>query len=54
MNDVMVETGVNLGLVAVGAAVAWNVPVLLLPGPDWSGPGSGELLPRRRFPRFWS
>lgn len=32
MNDVMVKTGINLGLVAVGAAVAWNAPVLLLLG----------------------
>lgn len=32
MNDVMVKTGINLGLVAVGAAVAWHAPVLLLLG----------------------
>ena len=32
MNDVLVKTGINLGLVAVGAAVAWNAPVLLLLG----------------------
>lgn len=32
MNDVMVKTGINLGLVAVGAAVAWYAPVLLLLG----------------------
>lgn len=32
MNDVMVKTGINLGLVAVGAAVAWYMPVLLLLG----------------------
>ena len=32
MNDVMVKTGINLGLVAVGAAVAWNAPVLMLLG----------------------
>ena len=32
MNDVMVKTGINLGLVAVGAAVAWVMPVLLLLG----------------------
>lgn len=32
MNDVMVKTGINLGLVAAGAAVAWNAPVLLLLG----------------------
>ena len=32
MNDVMVKTGITLGLVAVGAAVAWNAPVLLLLG----------------------
>ena len=32
MNDVMVKTGINLGLVVVGAAVAWNAPVLLLLG----------------------
>ena len=32
MNDVMVKTGINLGLVAVGAAVAWFMPVLLLLG----------------------
>lgn len=32
MNDAMVKTGINLGLVAVGAAVAWNAPVLLLLG----------------------
>ena len=32
MNDVMVKTGINLGLVAVGAVVAWNAPVLLLLG----------------------
>ena len=32
MTDVMVKTGINLGLVAVGAAVAWNAPVLLLLG----------------------
>ena len=31
MNDV-VKTGINLGLVAVGAAVAWHAPVLLLLG----------------------
>lgn len=32
MNDVLVKTGINLGLVAVGAAVAWYAPVLLLLG----------------------
>lgn len=32
MNDVMVKTGINLGLVAVGAAVAWYMPVLLFLG----------------------
>ena len=32
MNDVMVKTGINLGLVAVGAAVAWYAPVLMLLG----------------------
>ena len=32
MNDVMVKTGINLGLVAVGAAVAWSMPVLLFLG----------------------
>lgn len=32
MNDVLVKTAINLGLVAVGAAVAWNAPVLLLLG----------------------
>lgn len=32
MNDVMVKTGINLGLVTVGAAVAWHMPVLLLLG----------------------
>ena len=32
MNDVMVKTGINLGLVAVGAAVAWYAPVLLFLG----------------------
>ena len=32
MNDVMVKTGINLGLVTVGAAVAWYMPVLLLLG----------------------
>ena len=32
MNDVLVKTGINLGLVAVGAAVAWHAPVLLLLG----------------------
>ena len=32
MNDVMVKTGINLGLVAVGAAVAWFMPVLMLLG----------------------
>lgn len=32
MNDVMVKTGINLGLVAVGAAVAWFMPVLLFLG----------------------
>ena len=32
MNDVMVKTGINLGLVAVGAAVAWVMPVLMLLG----------------------
>ncbi len=32
MNDVMVKTGINLGLVAVGAAVAWHAPVLLFLG----------------------
>ena len=32
MNDVMVKTGINLGLVAVGAAVAWYMPVLMLLG----------------------
>lgn len=32
MNDVLVKTGINLGLVAVGAAVAWFAPVLLLLG----------------------
>ncbi|MBF1641208.1 Bax inhibitor-1/YccA family protein [Rothia mucilaginosa] len=32
MNDVMVKAGINLGLVAVGAAVAWNAPVLMLLG----------------------
>ena len=32
MNDVLVKTGINLGLVVVGAAVAWNAPVLLLLG----------------------
>ncbi|WP_314849662.1 Bax inhibitor-1/YccA family protein [Rothia mucilaginosa] len=32
MNDVMVKTGINLGLVAVGAAVAWFAPVLMLLG----------------------
>lgn len=32
MNDVMVKTGINLGLVAIGAAVAWNAPVLMLLG----------------------
>ena len=32
MNDVKVKTGINLGLVAVGAAVAWNAPVLMLLG----------------------
>lgn len=32
MNDVLVKTGINLGLVAVGAAVAWYMPVLLFLG----------------------
>lgn len=32
MNDVMVKTGINLGLVAVGAAVAWYAPVLMFLG----------------------
>lgn len=32
MNDVMVKTGINLGLVAVGAAVAWYMPVLMFLG----------------------
>ncbi len=32
MNDVMVKTGINLGLVAVGAAIAWSAPMLLLLG----------------------
>ena len=32
MNGDMVKTGINLGLVAVGAAVAWYMPVLLFLG----------------------
>ena len=30
MNDVLVKTAINLGLVVVGAVVAWYVPVLML------------------------
>lgn len=32
MNDVLVKTAINLGLVVVGAVVAWYVPVLMLLG----------------------
>lgn len=32
MNDVLVKTAINLGLVVVGAVVAWSVPVLMLLG----------------------
>ena len=32
MNDVLVKTAINLGLVVVGAVVAWCVPVLMLLG----------------------
>ena len=32
MNDVLVKTAINLGLVGVGAVVAWYVPVLMLLG----------------------
>lgn len=32
MNDVLVKTAINLGLVAVGAVVAWYVPVLMFLG----------------------
>ena len=32
MNDVLVKTAINLGLVVVGAVVAWYVPVLMLMG----------------------
>ena len=32
MNDVLVKTAINLGLVVVGAVVAWYVPMLMLLG----------------------
>ena len=32
MNDVLVKTAINLGLVVVGAVVAWYVPVLMILG----------------------
>ena len=32
MNDVLVKTAINLGLVVVGAVVAWYVPVLMFLG----------------------
>lgn len=32
MNDVLVKTAINLGLVVVGAVVAWSVPVLMFLG----------------------
>jgi len=32
MNDVLVKTAINLGLVVAGAVVAWYVPVLMLLG----------------------
>lgn len=32
MNDVLVKTAINLGLVVVGAAVAWYVPMLMFLG----------------------
>ena len=32
MNDVLVKTAINLGLVVVGAVVAWYLPVLMLLG----------------------